>query len=327
VNHAALTLIGCTGSSYCAVEIRSGGSGSTQTKGHQTRLERQLAVIAMAASMAVLAGPAATARPASAVQCSDAYSTRWAKHLIVRRLSCQRGELVANLFVNSLNAERGTPTRFRIRPQRWFCRQTVYTYHCNSRRASLSFVSTSSRNLICRRGELYDDIDGFGMDPQAIGTGGLTCAIVLRAIQAMYDASLQARNNSHREYAIDGARWSCVVSSYPRHDGYFSGTENYTCDGQPSRSNTLTQELNFFLHPRLVTVECDQPGFCTEEAPMLNGDYGDQNDYAAAGLTIQSNPNGSGPGPAAGQYNRLALCRWKDLGRSGPDEQWKCVHP
>jgi hypothetical protein len=55
--------------------------------------------------------------------------------------------------------------------------------------------------------------------------------------------------------------------------------------------------------------------FCTETYPIENGDYGDTNDYAAAGLVIQSESSGGqAPTPVAGGYNRLALCAWKDEG-------------
>ena len=140
---------------------------------------------------------------------------------------------------------------------------------------------------------------------------------------------MAAVNGERRTFQLAESTWICKTEGGYGYVGPKNqGITRITCLTR-SPTSSLHREFDFSIPLQVIDVECDG-ALCTEESPVVNGDYGDVSGYRSAGLVLRSFPDGSrGQVPATGRLNRLALCVWHDEGRVGPlrSERYVCLSP
>lgn len=251
----------------------------------------------------------------------DCASTRYASDVVAQHMTCTEAEKTMTSLLESLQGDTGGREAFTYQwgrfDRRWTCSGQASTYTswlCRAGSAVLAFVALGTPDLTCGHYYEDDDVDGFSLDMQPLATGGLTCAQVDGFVNTVYHAGLNGANNATQEYTVSGVRWLCSTESGTPGGSYYGGTYFFTCDGQPFAFTSLTQEINFGSAVPFIDVECSD-ATCQENAPVVNGDYGDVNDYQAAGLTLQASSSpgsySQGPVPTAGVENKLAICVWQ----------------
>jgi hypothetical protein len=172
-------------------------------------------------------------------------------------------------------------------------------------------VAEKAPDRFCSYADAPDFIDGFDMNLAPVTTGGFSCQIVEPIAVKLYNRGLDARDKAVHAYKVSRVTWTCTTSSYAANDGYYSGEYLFTCDAQPFPRDTLTQQITFGGNPPQVSVTCEGGNLCEENSPQINGDYGDVNNYATAGLQLVTNDGGTGAVPLPGAYNQWAWCVWQ----------------
>ncbi len=210
----------------------------------------------------------------------------------------------------------------------WTCRanRSASKISCQAAGASFRFTPNGVVSRECGSTAFDDPVDLLSTDAgDWLQSGDFTCAGMQTRAHAFYAGGLDGHNGARRHYNAYGG-WTCTTSSQHVTHPDISGYYLFTCLGEPFARSALPEEIDFDLEPQIVTVSCQQV-LCTETYPTENGDYGDNSQYASAGLTLESpSPGTQGPVPTAGAYNWLALCTWQDQGSpdNGQTENYLC---